>query len=290
MFHFVPLLKRLWETRRIKFQRVNREQTLRIRIFSQQLALFKHKVLGLPYGKKSAITIPESFLRSLHMTCVMLRGLFDGDGSLSFKSKDGLAHTYPVISYSSISKPLMRQLQEQLRRLGFVVPQKLWERDNGTCYLAINGDKNYERWMNTIGFKNPKHLSKVVLYEKFGMLPPDTDLIERVKLIRGAIKLSEIYPVNKLRENNNRITEKKVLEQLAEGGNYISELARLSRLDHECVARALRRQIKMGLAEQDEEKSRCNKKYYRITEWGMNKLRRAAAILKRLREEYNLAL
>ena len=138
----------------------------------------------MPSGRKEGITIPDYFLGDRRITRIVLRGLFDGDGSLSFKSKDGLAHTYPVLSYSSISKPLMKQLQRQLQRLGFIIPKKLWERENGTVYLAINGDKNYERWMNTIGFNNPKHLTKVVLYETFGLVPPETDLVERVKLIR----------------------------------------------------------------------------------------------------------
>lgn len=289
-FRFMPLLRNLWGTDRINYKGVNEEQTLVIRITSKELALFKHKILGLPFGKKSAITIPAYFLQDVDMTRVVLRGLFDGDGSLSFKSKDGLAHTYPVISYSSISEPLMRQLQEQLRRLEFVIPQKLWKRDNGTCYLAINGNANYERWMNTIGFNNPKHLTKVVLYERYGEVPPATDLVERVKLIRGTIVLSEFYSVEKLRLNNNRITEKKVLRELAKGENYINELGRLTHLEKRCVASALRRLTTMGLVEFVEERSRINKRYYRITQWGVNKLSRADGIITRLREGFHLAV
>ena len=54
-FRFVPLLKRLWGTSRIGYKCVKGEQYLRIRICSKQLALFKHNVLGLPYGKKENI-------------------------------------------------------------------------------------------------------------------------------------------------------------------------------------------------------------------------------------------
>ncbi len=218
-----------------------------------------------------------------------MRGLFDGDGSLSFKSKDGLAHTYPVLSYSSISEPLMRQLQEQLRRLGFVIPKRLWESDDGTLILAINGDKNYERWMNSIGFNNPKHLTKVVLYEKFGLMPRKTNLVERVKLIRGEIELSAMYPVDMMRVNNNRITEKKILEALAEGENYIKELGRLSQLKEYCIVCTLRRLVKMGLAECVRYR-RGRKKYYRVTQWGLSKLNRVETIAKRLREEFHLAV
>lgn len=206
--------------------------------------MFKNKVLGLPYGKKEVIVIPKYFLRDERITRTVIRGLFDGDGCLSFKSKEGLAHTYPVLSYISISKLLIEQLKTLLEEMGFTVPKKLVENKNGTLVLFLNGDTNYERWMNTIGFNNPKHLTKVVLYEKFGMVPPETDLVERVKLIRRDIKLSEIYPVDELRVNNNRITENKVLKELAEGVNYIRGLGRRAQLDEQCVRKALRRLAK----------------------------------------------
>jgi predicted transcriptional regulator len=288
-FHFVPLLKQLWGTSRIYFRGVRNEKTLIIEIKSKQLVLFKHEVLGLPYGKKKTIMIPEYFLKNLRFLRILMRGLFDGDGSLSFKSKDGLAHTYPVLSYSSISEPLMRQLQEQLMRLGFVIPKKLWERDDGTFYLAINGDTNFERWMNLIGFNNPKHLTKVVLYEKFGLVPPKTDLVERVKFIRGEIKLATNYPVDVLRVNNNRIIEKKILEALTEGKNYIKGLARLTSLNNQYVKKALVRLNKMGLVKCDNETDEL-KKFYQLTRWGLNKLNRAETMEKRLREEFHLAV
>lgn len=289
-FRFLPLLKRLWGTSRIGYKEVEGEQSLRIRIFSKQLVLFKQKVLGLPYGKKEAIVIPKYFLRDEQITRTVIRGLFDGDGCLTFKSKYGLGHTYPVISYGSVCEPLMRQLKGLIEHMGFTVPNKLIVNKTGTLVLNLNGDANYEKWMNSIGFNNPKHLTKVVLYENLGMVPPETDLVERVKLIRGDIALSEIYPMDDLRVNNNRITEKTVLKKLAKGVDYIRGLGRRAQLDEQCVRKALRRLVKMSLAELDKEKSKCNKKYYRITEWGKNKMRRAAAIVERLREEFNLAV
>ncbi len=231
---------------------------------SKEIANFKEKMLNLPSGKKAEIEIPACMLRSRRFVTGVLRGLFDGDGSLSFKSKWGLGHTYPVLSYTSISEPLIRQLQEQLRKLGFTVPKKLEERENGTFYMWLNGDRNYEKWMNTIGFNNPKHLTKVVLYEKFGVVPPMTGLRERVKLILRTVELSELYPLSEVRLNKNRILEKKVLQNLEHEESYISELARYCSVDRRRISGAFRRLSKMGLVECVQAKNGL-KSIYRIT-------------------------
>ncbi|MFX1520077.1 MAG: LAGLIDADG family homing endonuclease [Promethearchaeota archaeon] len=288
-FHFVPLLKQLWGTSRIYFRGVKGEQTLIVEIKSKQLVLFKHKVLGLPYGKKKTIMIPAYFLKNLRILRILMRGLFDGDGSLSFKSKGGLAHTYPVLSFSSISEPLMKQLQEQLGQLGFVVPKKLWEREDGTFYLAINGDKNYERWMNIIGFNNPKHLTKVVLYEVYGYVPPYTDLVERIKLIRGDLQLNECYSETLLRKNEHRLIEKKILEFLFRENSWSKELGRQLNLYPDRVRGALRRLEQCGLVKCIL-REQWGRYIYQLTPWGINKLRRVERILKRLRDEFNLAV
>ena len=246
---FIPLLKELWGTKRVGWRRNTRDHTIKVAIYSKELVLFKHRILGLPLGKKVEITIPKYFLNDLRMTKAILRGLFDGDGSITFKSKDGLAHTYPVMSYSSISKALMRQLHKLLREFGFQIPDKLYDKKDGTLILSINGDMNYERWMNTIGFNNPKHLTKVVLYETLGIVPPETDLAERVKLIRGDVKLSEIYPANDLRINENKIIEKKILQKLAHRTSHMSELGREFNVYRQRVKNALRRLSKMRLVE-----------------------------------------
>jgi DNA-binding MarR family transcriptional regulator len=195
-----------------------------------------------------------------------------------------------VISFSSLSKPLIKQLHALLRRLGFTVPEKLQTKNEGTTFvLSINGDKNYERWMSIIGFNNPKHLTKVLLYEIFRIVPPGTDLIERVKLIRREIELAAIYPVKKKRINYNRVTEKKVLEKLEQGQSTIERLGKLTQLENYIVKSTLRRLSKMSLVKQVQTE-RDSKNIYGITSWGVNKLQRVQNILNRLREEYNLAI
>jgi len=284
-----PLIKKVWGIKTVTQKLEKGKQGMSLRFCSKEITQFKEKLLNLPSGKKDEIEIPACILRSRRLVEGALRGLFDGDGSLSFKSKWGLGHTYPVLSYSSISMPLIRQLQEQLRKLRFTVPKKLEERENGIFSMWLNGDRNYERWMNTIGFNNPKHLTKVVLYEKFGVVPPMTGLRERVKLIGGVIELSELYPMNKIRLNKNRILEKKVLQKLEHEESHISELGRYCNVDRRRISGALRRLSKMGLVECVQAKNGF-KSIYRITQWGLNKLRRVKRIVKRLRGKYHLAV
>lgn len=290
LFRFIPLIRKLWGTSRIGYKFVSGQQTLKIRINSKQLFLFKHNILGLPYGKKETITIPKYFVNNKQITRTLIRSLFDGDGSICFKSKSGLGHTYPVISYSSLSKPLIEQLQKLLGRLSFTLPEKIQTKNAGTTFiLFLNGDKNYELWMNTIGFNNPKHLTKVALYEIFGMVPPNTGLVERVKLIRGDLKLSAIYPVKNMRVNIYRVLEKRVLSELNNQTCYINELGNKIQVDRQRIRYTLRRLSKMRFVE-------CVKatiggrKYYQITQRGLNKLKRVNSIVKRLRDEFNLAV
>jgi len=283
-----PLLKKVWNISRVKYKADAGTKSIYLRVYSRGVVLFKKKILGLPYGKKKGIRIPKYCLKNRWLVKRVLRGLFDGDGSLSFKSKGGLAHTYPVMSYSSVSKDLLGQLQGLLKKLGFTLPNKLYDMKNGTNILSINGDKNYERWMGLIGFSNPKHLTKVALYERFGLVPPNTGLIDRLKLIRGEVKLSDIYPAKNLRVNSDRTKERKVLEKLSNGETYTEILGSLQTINGRIIKRAFRRLSKMGLVECVEEPPRWEK--YRLTQWGINKFYRAETIMKRLREEFHLAI
>ena len=72
---------------------------------SKSLINWKMK-MGLPVGRKDDITIPKVILNSTFvLDC--LRGIFDTDGSITFKKRHKQKHYYPVIKLGSKSKPLM---------------------------------------------------------------------------------------------------------------------------------------------------------------------------------------
>lgn len=286
------LLKKVWGIRRVIKKEVTNEcegkSWVELRIYSRKLVKFKERVLGLPIGRKDELKMPSAIINHRRLLRRVLCGLFDGDGSLSFKSKWGLRHTYPVISFCTGSQMLATQVHKALRKLGFTVPVMTRRRDTGVLTIQMNGNINYERWMNTIGFNNPKHLTKVILYEQFGLVPPETDLEERLRILRGEVELSEIYPMRRLRVNKRRKQEKKLLEKLSKGENYVELLANLRTKNDDRIKRAFRRLSKMGLVKYVEDAHRC--KSCRLTRWGVNKVQRVESIIKRLRKEYNLTL
>lgn len=53
---------------------------------SKGLGTFKNKIIGLPFGKKNEVGIPEFIVKKEHFTG-FLRGLFDTDGCLNFEKK-----------------------------------------------------------------------------------------------------------------------------------------------------------------------------------------------------------
>ena len=56
--------------------------------------------------------------------------------------------------------------------------------------LQINGRKNLSKWMNLIGFSNPKHLTKIKVWKNLGYCPPRTTYSERLKIINRSRKIN----------------------------------------------------------------------------------------------------
>ena len=126
--------------------------------------------LGFPYGKKSAIVrIPTLILKSNNKLVYarFLRGLFDTDGCLHFKNRrTGKNYSefkkkynyYPTIQITSISKPLIEDVEFILNKLGikyFVYgAQPKDKRDSYKYVIIISGKERILKWMNLIGIKN----------------------------------------------------------------------------------------------------------------------------------------
>lgn len=96
--------------------------------------------------------------------CV-IRGLFDTDGSIYAKKREG--YRYPQIAITSGSKVLIQQLYEILPAQGY------------PCYISshnedviVRGIKNVNRWMEDIGSSNDKHRYKYKYWKSHGTLPP----------------------------------------------------------------------------------------------------------------------
>jgi len=180
------LIKRLYN----KECSIKREQknTVSIRFRSMAVATFKSEVMGLPSGnKKGRIRIPKIIMDApLDIKKFCLAGIVDTDFSLTFKreGKD------PRItgSFPCECRHLVDDMQSILSDLEIKTsvfesttidsrynPPKPYKHVG----IGINGKKSLELWMNAVGFKSSKHLTKLQLWRRYGTCPPYTSLASR---------------------------------------------------------------------------------------------------------------
>lgn len=158
------------------------------------------KYLEIPVGNKGLIKIPSYIIKSKTDIFHFIRGLFDTDGSITFKRKDNKKiHYYPVLKFSSKSHYIIKQLsnifnKNNIKNYAFLKKQRIRK---GTItyisYIDINGKKNLKRWMKLIGFNNTKHLTKYKIWKNFGFSPPYTTLKQRKEILKGKINPLELY-------------------------------------------------------------------------------------------------
>ena len=156
------------------------QNTMYLRITSKDL--FNHlEKLGFKKGKKGQIGIPNWILEENEYMKYFIRGLADTDGCLALINKNYKRKNskfYPRVQIGSISKILINYVGYWLRKQGiplsiFIDTKKLTYKGKTRIFTThkfqISGDKNLEKWMNLISFKNKKHLDKYKLYKRSGL-------------------------------------------------------------------------------------------------------------------------
>ncbi len=160
------------------------------RVDSKGLLQFLSKVLKLPTGNKVSISkIPEC-ISLLAEQLDFIRGLADTDFCITFKKKYKTYHYYPVISVTQKSKFMIEDLENLFRGLGFsfYVQYNVLDNDKRgfktiTHRIYISGTKNLSKWMDIIGFSNSKHLTKYLVWKRYGYCEPYTTLEQRKLLL-----------------------------------------------------------------------------------------------------------
>lgn len=135
-------------------------------LWNDELIKFKIKI-GLPLGKKYEIEIPKLFLKNNKLKKDVIRGIFDTDGGIYLEKKN--KKLYPRLYVTTISFKLSEQLLEILNNLGIRATKysQLYNKkfDRQKSYIiTIRGVKMFDRFMEEISPKNPKHIAK---YQKF---------------------------------------------------------------------------------------------------------------------------
>ena len=120
---------------------------------------FKIRILKIKPGNKYNLYIPDTLkVNDINILSAFIRGLFDTDGCLSFKSKYGYKNYYPSIEIGLISKNVIKDVVEILKMLGFG-PQISFNRN---CErITLNGISQFKKYEKLIGWSSPKNLNKV---------------------------------------------------------------------------------------------------------------------------------
>jgi len=155
-----PILEH-FTNKKIRIKKRIKQRMLQILFSDKKLFKFLNNI-GFPVGKKGTqLKIPKYF--DTKYLKYIIQGYFATDGSLVITNNNGIA--YPRIEFSSISKPLLLQVLNHLRNIGM----------NGNCYISkiytnkryctsyriqFNGKDNLEKFIEMIGFVNPKHPEK----------------------------------------------------------------------------------------------------------------------------------
>ena len=163
-------------------------------IDSKAILSFLSKVLNLPIGNKVSISkIPKCVESATdEIKTMFIRGLADTDFCITFKKKYRDNHYYPVISVAQKSKRMIQDLEFLLDSLGFslytqynVVFNDRRGFKTTTHRIYISGRENLAKWINLIGFSNPKHITKYLIWKKLGHCEPYTTLDERKNILNG---------------------------------------------------------------------------------------------------------
>ena len=152
------------------------EESYGFELYSQGVWNFKTKALGIEAGKKDNMTFPSILkVNDKEILCSFIRGLFDTDGSICFKSQNKIKKYYPVISIALISKNIIFGAAEMLTMLGFE-PYRYQDK-LGYWVIVLNGYERLERYYEMIGWSNPKHLRKLKEWKiKYPMLAKNIDI------------------------------------------------------------------------------------------------------------------
>ncbi len=157
--------------------------------------------LGIPIGKKDELPVPSWILNDKHYMARFLRGFFDTDGSIfckkNYSQKEKIKHTKIWLKLATTSIVLSRHIQQMLKSLGivcYVRSCKPTGKGRKTTYhIEVCFAKNVKKWFLIIGSKNPKHISKYQVWEKFGFCPPYTSLKERNSFLNGKLDPNTFY-------------------------------------------------------------------------------------------------
>ncbi len=171
--YLTNLIKQLFNVIPSSIERKN-ENSICTRIRSK--AVFNYLLnKGFKKGKKGFIGIPLWIKDNDESMKSFIKGLFDTDGCLSLKNKEG--KKYPVVSITSKSKKLLLHIKDFIKLRGISSCLIRYE-DYGPKSdkksirhkLEINGNKNLNLWFDLVGSSNSRNRKKYCMAKELQKL------------------------------------------------------------------------------------------------------------------------
>jgi len=144
----------------IKYRK--KENTADLFIFKKEIINYLIKNVGIKLTPKWKVAlIPKKFL-SENLSRYVLKGYFDTDGSLVTTNNNGLI--YPRLEMKICPSPMQSQF------IGILTKNKFrfgtYKIEKGKVRIQLNGKNQLKKWINLIGFSNPKHSNKISRFLK----------------------------------------------------------------------------------------------------------------------------
>jgi len=170
-----------------------RQSWISVRYQSKSVVLFKHESLGLPNGRKTNASIPHVIRDDGRLMRCLARELVATDGVLGFYSASPSGpHKYARIQLKLTAAAVVAELANFLKHeLGMSVSCRMNAVTHGRWIrspqhiLQVNCLGDIDTWRREIGFSNPSHISRLMIFELMGECPPRTGTVGRLSFLSG---------------------------------------------------------------------------------------------------------
>ena len=140
---------------------------------------------GIKIGKKEELFIPNWIKGNIEYSKAFVRGLFDTDGTISYKQNNTAKSNLYVVGVVSIcltSQNLILEVSEILRKLNLkhYVRDYTGKTNERRAYRIDLFRPHHKEFFQIIGSHNSKHLTKFTVEQKFGHCPTKTTLKQRM--------------------------------------------------------------------------------------------------------------
>lgn len=190
--HVIPTIESAYDLHKFGVY-LSRERTWMSIVFqSKNVALFKHRVLGLPNGRKINPSIPPAVLNDDRLMRCFLREILATDGVLGFyNASRNQPHKYPRIQIKMTAQAIIEEMARFLReKLRINVSCRLNAEPAGLGrhprhIIQVNRSADIDVWRKELGFSNPSHISHMMVFEEVGECPPRTSILDRLSYLTG---------------------------------------------------------------------------------------------------------